>query len=64
MSELGDSFREWKDHRREQRDKYGAPCEGCIQNHPNRNPSILFKGQKCRWCGWKRPKNKTMPEEQ
>ena len=32
--------------------KYGQPCEGCIADCPEWDPSILFPGQKCRKCGW------------
>jgi hypothetical protein len=52
MGDMGEVFRALKADRKEQREKYGQECQGCVQNHPNRNPSILFPGQKCRWCGW------------
>lgn len=47
MGDVGD-----KEHQKEEKEKYGQPCWGCTVNHPNRDPSILFPGQKCRWCGY------------
>ena len=52
MGDMGEMYRDWKDYKKKQRDKYGKNCQGCVDNHPNRNPSILLPGQKCRWCEW------------
>ena len=52
MSELGDDFRAWREHKKRQRDLYTEECPGCP---PNRNPTKLFPGQKCRVCGYRRP---------
>jgi hypothetical protein len=43
---------------KEQKELYGQPCGGCVQNYPNRNPSVLFPGQKCGWCGWVDPRER------
>lgn len=55
MGDMGDDFRAWREERKAHRDRHAMDCEGCITNHPKRNPSKLYPGQKCRWCGWRRP---------
>lgn len=52
MGDEGEFWRDVKAYRREQRDKFGENCMGCIANHPKRNPSILMPGQRCKWCGY------------
>lgn len=55
MGDMADDFRAMREHRKRLRREEGDECEGCIRHHPKRNPSVLFKGQTCRWCGWRRP---------
>ncbi|OEU68435.1 MAG: hypothetical protein BBJ57_02400 [Desulfobacterales bacterium PC51MH44] len=58
MGDVGDTWRAFKTHQKAEKEKYGRECKGCLTNHPNRNASVLFPGQKCRWCGYidKRPR--------
>jgi len=56
MGDVGEYWRDHKEFQCEQKEKYGQDCQGCVTNHPKRNPSILFPGQKCRWCGWVDPR--------
>ncbi len=52
MGDMGDDFRAFKEHKREQRRKFGVPCPACIKREPKRNPTILLPGQTC-YCGYK-----------
>jgi rRNA maturation endonuclease Nob1 len=51
MGEVGDIWREHKEHIRKQKEKYGRDCIGCMTYHPKRIPTRLMPGQKCRVCG-------------
>ncbi len=51
MGDMGDDFREWRDHKQEQKRKHGVPCPDCMVNLPKAQPKILMPGQKC-WCGY------------
>jgi len=50
-SELAQDFRDWKAHKKEQRRKLAQNCPGCSLRFPNRTPSKLMPGDKCRVCG-------------
>jgi hypothetical protein len=58
MGDMGDMYRDHKEYVKEQKELYGQPCGGCVQDYPNRNPSVLFPNQKCRWCGWVDPRER------
>lgn len=60
MGELADEFREWRQHKREMRDRHTVECPGCP---PNRNPTKLFEGQTCLVCGYQRPKEESLKRE-
>ncbi len=57
MSELGDTFSEWK----RQRQALKRECPGCREVRPKASPSMLMPGQRCRACGHRdtRDKEKT-----
>lgn len=57
MNDIKDDFRVLRDYRRKSRDQNGVECQGCIRSHPTRDPTILFPGQKCGWCGNKDPRH-------
>lgn len=52
MGDMGDMYREWKDHKREQRRKFGLPCPVCTEKLPRAQPTIMLPGQRCRVCGY------------
>jgi hypothetical protein len=51
MSDLGDDYRAWREHKRQRRREKGQPCPGCVIVQPRRDPTIMMPGQKCRVCG-------------
>lgn len=51
MGDIGDIFRDLKQHRREQREKFGVKCPVCSEKRPKSNPTILLPEQRCRVCG-------------
>lgn len=61
MGDMGDIFREHKEHVKERRRSEGVPCAECVRLLPKANPSILLPGQKCRLHDWRakesRPRN-------
>ena len=62
MGDVGDFWRDIKQHRREQKAKYGKDCPGCPEVQPKRIPTRLMPGQRCRVCGYTDPRP-TPPEE-
>lgn len=58
MSEEGDLWRDYKRHKREQRDKFGVNCPRCQIHRPLAHPSILMPGQKCRVDGYVDPRER------
>jgi len=56
MGDMGDMYREMKDHRKQVRRELGEDCIGCITHHPKRSPTILLPQQECRVCGHKDPR--------
>lgn len=56
MSELGDTFREFRDYKKDLRAKHGVDCPGCRKVQPKRTPSILLPQQRCRVCGYRDPR--------
>lgn len=56
MSEMGEIFRELKDHRRKMRAKYGVPCPECVAKLPKASPSILLPQQTCKIHKYKDPR--------
>lgn len=56
MSDLGDSFREWREHKKKVRRELGVECPACIEREPRRNPTILLPGQRC-FCGYVDPRS-------
>lgn len=55
MGDVGDYWRDAKEHRREERDKHTIECPGCP---PNRSATRLWPGQTCRVCGYTDPRKK------
>lgn len=56
MSDIGDDFRAMRDHKRDLRNKYGAPCPICSVKLPKAQPTIMLPKQKCRVCGFVDPR--------
>lgn len=56
MGDMGDVFRDMRDHRRELRSKYGVECPQCKIVRPKANPSILLPQQRCRVDGYRDPR--------
>ena len=52
MGDMGDFYRDVKESRREYREKVGINCPGCNILQPNRTPTILTPGRKCKICGY------------
>lgn len=56
MSDMGDDFRAWKEHKRQHRQKHGVECQDCKCLLPRAHPSILLPGQKCRMHDYRAPR--------
>lgn len=48
MSDAIDDFRVLKQFRVLRRARFGQPCPRCIEEQPNRQPTILEPGQRCK----------------
>ena len=48
MSDMGEMFRDLRDHKRRVREKFGQPCPRCQSEQPRRQPTILLPSQRCR----------------
>lgn len=59
MSDMGDDYRAWKQHKRELRAKLGVECPQCKIHRPNTNASILLPGQRCNVDGYTDPRPRT-----
>lgn len=62
MGDMGDTFRDWREYKKEQRAKLGVPCPECVRLLPKANPSILLPGQKCRIHTYYRDPRQRKPE--
>ena len=51
MGDMADYYRDWKEHKKERRQKLGVKCPGCKVKFPKAHPTILLPGQKC-FCGY------------
>ena len=58
MGDMGDLWRDLKDHRREQRQKLGVECPECRNHRPRAHPSILLPGQRCKVDGYRDPRDR------
>lgn len=56
MSEVVEIFRATKDHNKQLRAKYGAPCPECQRLLPKAHPSILLPQQVCRIHKYRDPR--------
>jgi len=58
MGDVGDYWRDHREHKKQQR-RQMVECQGSCAGHwsrPNPNPPKVFPGQKCHRCGWQAPK--------
>lgn len=58
MSDMGDDYREMKDHKNQLRTAYGINCPRCKDVRPKACASILIPGQRCRVDGYVDPRPK------
>ena len=56
MGDMGDIFNAHREHRKEQRAKYGVLCPQCKITRPRAHPSILLPGQRCKVDGYRDPR--------
>lgn len=56
MSDMGEYWRDVKDHGRELRRRHGVDCPGCVRVQPKRTPTCLLPQQKCKVCGYRDPR--------
>ena len=56
MSDMGDDFREMREHKKELRAKFGIECPECKRLQPRRNASILLPQQRCKVDGYRDPR--------
>ena len=48
MSDMIDMFRDMKDMRKLERERFGVKCPVCIERLPRAQPKVLLHGQVCR----------------
>lgn len=53
MGDMGDIYRDMKEHRRALRAAFGVECPRCKELRPKTNASILLPGQRCRVDGYR-----------
>lgn len=58
MGDMGDSYRDWKEHKRKRRTELGVECPGCKLRFPKASPKILMPGEKC-FCGHRDTRKET-----
>lgn len=58
MSELGETFKDWKAYNRAIRQTFGIYCPQCKIQRPKTNPSTLLPGQKCKVDGYRDPRQR------
>jgi hypothetical protein len=56
MGDMGDYFRDVKEHYRELRSTLGVSCPGCHKIQPKRIATILLPSQRCKVCGYRDPR--------
>jgi hypothetical protein len=57
MSDMGEMFNDYRQHKKELKAQYGVPCPSCTVKLPKAQAKILMPGQKC-WCGYKDKREK------
>ncbi len=63
MGDVGDTFRELREHRRALRDAYGVDCPGCRKVQPKRTPTVMLPQQRCKVCGYRDPRPRLSDEQ-
>ena len=63
MSDMGDTFRDWKEAKRKLREAHGIPCPECRRLQPRRDATILLPGQRCRVDKYRDPRPRISDEE-
>lgn len=48
MSDMIDMFRDMKDLRKIERERFGVKCPVCVTRLPKAQPKVLLQGQVCR----------------
>lgn len=56
MGDMRDVFDAMKDHRKGERARKGSLCVRCVTKTPNRSPSLLMPGQRCKVDGYVDPR--------
>lgn len=51
MGDVGEHFRDVRQHFRELKAKHGIDCPGCVVARPKATPTRMLPGQKCKVCG-------------
>ncbi len=63
MSDMGDDFRAFREHKRELRNRYGVNCPVCTKQLPKAQPTILLPQQRCRVCKYVDPRPELTDEQ-
>lgn len=56
MGDMGDIYRDMKEHRRAMRLRFGVECPSCKRVRPKAHPSILLPQQRCKVDGYVDPR--------
>lgn len=56
MGDMGDLYKDLREHRRSIRQQHGVNCPKCREVRPKAHPSILLPGQRCKVDGYRDPR--------
>lgn len=63
MSEYAELCRDMRDHKRKVKGEFGVLCEGCKIARPKAHPTIMLPKQKCKVCGHKDNRPRSIMEQ-
>jgi len=64
MGDMREYWNDYKEHKRQLRERLGVECPKCRIVQPKRIPTILLPQQRCKVCGYVDPRKKeNLPTE-
>jgi hypothetical protein len=63
MSDMGDDFKAFAEHKKKLKEKYGKPCPECLRLLPKAPPKILMPAGYCRMHKYNDPRPELTNEQ-
>lgn len=63
MGDMAEYYRDWKDHKKALRSKFGVNCPKCATARPRAQASILLPQQRCKVDGYVDPRPRLTQED-